>query len=486
MRSTLYLYLFLLFFCLSCTGERTITGSIPALPEIYPDYAEVTIPQNIAPLNFELCSGNKAEVWFSGSNSSFAVYASSGRLVIPRKKWKKLLAESAGKAIEVKVATEENGQWKAYQPFHIYVASEPVDSYIAYRLIEPGYALWNKMGIYQRNLENYNESAVYESKMTTYNCVNCHSFCQQDPDKMLFHMRAKHPGTVMIDGDNIDFLHTKTEQTIGSLVYPSWHPSGKYVAFSINNTTQDFHATQRTEVFDTASDVVVYDVERKTILASPLTSHKDAFETFPTFSPDGKTLYFCSGTACKMPVEMDSLKYSLCSISFDPANGTFGNKADTLIHGARENRSVSFPRISPDGRYLMCTVSSYATFPIWHRDADLYLIDLRTNESDELKNVNSEEADSYHSWSSNSRWVVFSSRRQDGLYTRPFLVYVDKDGKAAKPFVLPQKNTSFYTDFLFSYNIPEFVTGKIKDRSYPIMKKAKDKNQLQNVAYSIH
>ncbi|MDF9831707.1 hypothetical protein [Parabacteroides sp. PF5-6] len=485
MRSKLYLYVFLMFSFLSCTGERTFSDSLSGQPEIYPDYANVTIPQNIAPLNFSLVNEKNAVALFKGKNYLFEVAASDGHFVIPEKKWKTLLAENGGQDIEIVVGVEENGNWSAYEPFRMTVVTDPVDSYIAYRLIEPGYALWNKMGIYQRELASYRQSVVYESKMTGYNCVNCHSFCAQDPDKMLFHMRAKFPGTVMIDGDQIVFLDTKTEQTIGSLVYPSWHPSGKYVAFSINNTTQDFHATQRTEVFDTASDVAVYDVENKTILTTPVIASKGAFETFPTFSPDGQTLYFCSAVARKMPEEVDSLKYNLCSISFDPQNGTFGNKVDTLIHAIEENRSVSFPRISPDGRWLMCTLSSYATFPIWHRDADLFMIDLQTNETSDLTNVNSQEADSYHSWSSNSRWVVFSSRRLDGLYTRPHLVYVDPEGKTGKPFVLPQKDTSYYASLLFSYNIPEFVTGKIKNRSYPIMKKAKDPAQIEKVRFTL-
>lgn len=486
MRSKLYLFLFLMFSFLSCTGERTISESLSERPEIYPDYAGVTIPPNIAPLNFALQTGERANAIFRTPRFTFEVSSSSsGCFTLPGKKWKKMLSQAAGQSIEVVVSIEQGGKWKAYEPFMIHVASDPVDSHIAYRLIEPGYALWNKMGIYQRNLENYKESPVYENKMTGYNCVNCHSFCGQDPDKMLFHLRSKYPGTVMIDGDRIEILQTMTPQTNTLLRYPSWHPSGKYVAYSINDTTQDFHATQRTEVFDLESDVVVYDVENRTILSTPAIFTREGFETFPSFSADGKTLYYCSGSACKMPDEIDGLRYSLCSIAFDPGSGTFGNRVDTLYNAAVEGQSVSFPRISPDGKFLMCTLSSYGTFPIWHRDADLYMINLETDEACLLDQVNSEEADSYHSWSSNSRWVVFSSRRMDGLYTRPYLVYVNERGEAAKPFVLPQKAPSFYSSFLYSYNIPEFVTGEIKNRSYPIMKKAKDSKELINVRFTM-
>ncbi len=162
-----------------------------------------------------------------------------------------------------------------------------VDSYLAYRLIDPGYELWNKMGIYQRDLESYTQIPIIENKMSGNNCVNCHSFCMQDPNKMLFHMRETFPGTILVDGDKIEKLNTKTKETISPLVYPSWHPSGKYVAFSVNTTKQAFHLNDRNrvEVYDEASDVVVYDVEKHEIVTASNIFSKDAFETFPTFSP---------------------------------------------------------------------------------------------------------------------------------------------------------------------------------------------------------
>ena len=84
------------------------------------------------------------------------------------------------------------------------------------------------------------------------------------------------------------------------------------------------------------------------------------------------------------------------------------------------------------------------------------------------------QVESYHSWSSNSRWFVFSSRRIDGLYTRPYIAYVDEDGKVGKPFLLPQKDAGFYQSFMKSFNIPEFITGKVKVRGRVLAIKAKE------------
>jgi hypothetical protein len=78
-----------------------------------------------------------------------------------------------------------------------------------------------------------------------------------------------------------------------------------------------------------------------------------------------------------------------------------------------------------------------------------------------MTELNSPDVESYHSWSSNGHWIIFSSRRDDGSYTRPYIAYF-KDGKASKPFILPQKYPDFYMEFFKSYNIPEFMVNPVQ------------------------
>lgn len=479
----LFFLLFLLLFG-ECSSNQVpvVSGQIDERPVLYPDYTDVTVPQTIAPLNFAVPTKGKACAVFTAEGYTFAVYASNGSFSIPEADWKTLLATAKGKQVEVTVLTEEKGKWNAYLPFHIQVSEDPIDPYIAYRLIDPGYQLWNEMGIYQRELASFKQEPILENRLTDNNCMNCHSFCMQDPDKMLFHVRAKYGCTVWVDGDRIETLDTKTDRTISALVYPSWHPSGKFVAFSVNNTTQDTHPVHRTEVYDKASDVVVYDVEKQEIVTTQALFSKNRFETFPTFSPDGKQLYFCSAPALKVPDELPDLRYSLCRISFDPESRTFGSSVDTIFQAETERRSLLFPRVSPDGKYLLCTTTSYGTFPIWHKDADLCMFDLSTGELISTEAANSPDTDSYHSWSSNSQWVVFSSRRLDGLYTRPFIAHVDENGLLSKPFVLPQQSTDYYTLLTKSYNIPEFVKGRVKPVTYQLASRIKE-GKLQQVTF---
>lgn len=474
---TTYLSILLLQLVTACS-HRLPDSALPADQKvrIWPDYTETSVPVNIAPLNFrnENERAQQTIVLFENKKTAFTV-SGKRHICIPAARWKELLETSEGDSISITLYDKQDGKWFRYAPFRIAVA-EPVDEYLAYRLIEPGYELWNQMGIYQRKLSDFEESAIIENRQTAGNCINCHSFCNRDPRKMMFHMRQTFPGTLLIDGNRIEKLNTETEQTISALVYPSWHPSGRFIAFSVNQTKQAFHSNDRNrvEVFDEASDVVVYDVEKKEVFTTALLTSPTVFETFPTFSPDGKQLFFCAADRQTMPDRYDSVRYNLCRISFDPETRTFGDRIDTLYHAGQDGASASFPRVSPDGKRLLYTRSGYGNFSIWHKDADLWMIDLESGRDYPLTVANSPDVESYHSWSSNSRWIVFSSRRDDGLFTRPYIAYIDLQGVARKPFLLPQENPDMYHHRMKSFNIPEFVSGKIEIDNYEISRLAKN------------
>ena len=447
----------------ACRPE--ISGDIAQCPEIFPDYKEVTIPRNIAPMNFQVISpeGNAWMAEVTAAGETVSIRCGSGLVSFGKGQWEKLL--SASDELNVRIYEKRGAKWMAYQSFKMYVAEDEIDPYLAYRLITPGYSIWREMSICQRDLESFRERRIYSNTQGKGNCVNCHSFCDRDPDQMLFHMRSELAGTYIFRNGQKEKLDTKTDQTISSLVYPYWHASGQYVAFSVNKTNQVLHSTDpnRIEVFDEASDVVVYDIRNHQIVTADNISSEAAFETFPTFSPDGRSLYFCSAKAVEpMPEGYKDVRYSLCRVDFDPSDCSFGENVDTLYNAAVLGGSVSFPRISPDGRFLAFTLGRYGNFSIWHKDADVYFIDLQDGSISAMAALNSADVESYHSWSGNSRWMVVSSRRGDGLYTRPYISYVDDDGQAHKPFLLPQKDPKkFYDSQMFSYNIPEFIEGEI-------------------------
>jgi hypothetical protein len=149
-------------------------------------------------------------------------------------------------------------------------------------------------------------------------------------------------------------------------------------------------------------------------------------------------------------------------ISYDLETGIWG-EPETLLSSDRTGLSITLPRVSPDGRFLLFCMADYGCFPIHRSGADIYMMDLRSGSYDRL-GVNSDQADTWHSWSSNGRWFVFSSKRPDGLLARPYFAYVDQEGTVHKPFLLPQEDPAFYDDFLRTFNLPEFLVQPIQAR----------------------
>jgi hypothetical protein len=459
----LLLSTFMILLNLSCRNRLPDYTEINQNIDLTPDFTSIPIPPNIAPLNFRVNEpAGKYLIWFHNSNGiEFFVRSGNHNIEIPARKWSKLLAASVSKELFIDVFLRRSQKWIKFKTIKNYVTPDSIDRYLVYRLIEPGFEGWKKMGIYQRDIESFKESPVMINGISDDNCINCHSFCKNNSNTMMFHLRSKHAGTVIFRDNNLSKVNTKTEKTISAGVYPSWHPSGNYIAYSVNNIFQSFHAipTKRIEVYDTLSDIIVYDTNENIVEGCEAISDPGKLETFPTWSPDGRYLYFCS--AKKPAVNKNSqLRYDLFRIAFDSGNCRFGT-VDTICYVSDRGKSVSFPRISPDGRYLLFCMSDYGNFTIWHPETDLFLLDL-TSGNISIPAINSNKTESYHSWSSTGRWIVFSSRRGDGLYTRLYLSYFDSLGVAHKPFILPQKKPGFYFNFLKSYNIPELVTARVE------------------------
>jgi hypothetical protein len=463
--------------------------NIDRLPDIFPDYTYVTIPENIAPLNFRINEEcRRILVTITGRHHSISINARGNKAIIPSGKWSKLLKESAGDSLEIVVKTVNNGTLKNFKPFRIFVKEDLIDDYLVYRLLMPGFQNWNQMGIYERATGSFRTRTIADSKVLPGTCMNCHSFALNDPQNMVMHLRESYGGTILFRNNKLEKLNTKAGRMFGNAAFPSWHPSGKFIAFSVNRVNQVFHAlgNARAAAIDMKSDIFVYDIDKNEMLTSPLISAEENFESFPCFSPDGKKLYFCSARSVKMPEKFDSIKYSLCSVDFDASSASFGEKTDTLISGPEMNKSISIPRVSPDNHFLMFNVTDYGCFPSYNPEADLWLLNLDSGQYGPLEPLNSSNTESYHSWSLNSRWAVFTSRRGDGLYSKPYIGYIDRSGKAAKPFLLPQKDPDFYDSFMFSFNVPELVRAKVPVSVYEIEKVAKRTPAVQVTTDSGH
>ena len=248
------------------------------------------------------------------------------------------------------------------------------------------------------------------------------------------------------------------------MVYPYWHPDGRYCAFSTNTTRQGFHELhdKRIEVFDLQSDIFVYDTETGQSLTDSTIASQLMSENTPAFSPDGQWLYFTTAKQQTYPQGLHDQLYDLCRIRFNPGDGTFGSTVDTLFKASVMHKSATWPRPSYDGRHLLFTLADYGYFAIWHPESDQWILDLKTLEARPTSEINSNDADSFHNWSSNSHWVVFTSRRLDGLYSHLYIAECDTNGVFSKPFLLPQRHpTDYYHNSLFSFNTPDFSSSPV-------------------------
>jgi len=401
-------------------------------------------------------------------------YGEDGKVIIDEDEWKEMRDAARGNGIAVEVFVQQGKEWIRFRPFNIYIAEEDIDEYISYRNIQPSYVAFEKIAIRQRNLTNYDESDIYNNMPLTTEksgqCINCHSYQNYKTSRMLFHMRQAYGGTMIVDNGKVKKVDLKTDSTISAGVYPSWHPTINVIAFSTNHTGQSFHTkdVRKIEVQDTKSDLILYDPETDEV--STIENDSNELEVFPCWSADGKTLYYCSAhfeyhndsieKATEMIQRYKEVHYNLYEKSFDPATRKFG-ESKLIFNADSIGMSATLPRVSPDGRYLVFSLAEFGCFHVWHPDANIMLMDLKTKEVRELKEINSDKSESYPSFSSNNRWIMTASRRDDGNYTRPYISYFDKDGKCYKAFELPQRDPNFYTFFLRSYNRPEFMTEPV-------------------------
>lgn len=461
----------------SCTKEEPrYAEESGKYPTVFPNDAGATIPPNIAPLNFrfeEACD----ELFLSvkGKKSELKKNFRGNKTSITPEEWKRFLDENKGDSIAFTVYAKTNKRWLKYKTFSYFVAPEPIDEYLVYRLLSPGYQTWNKMGIYQRRLSDFKIEKILDNKLMPHTCMNCHALAAHNPDNMMLHLRENNSGTIIIREGRVEKLQTKTPTTFSSVSFPYWHPTAKYIAFSINKVRQIFPASgqERAHAYDMISDMVIYDVDENEFFTSPLLFSDAAYEAFPCFSPDGKTLYFVTTPAVPMPQEINAARYSLCAISFDPETGGLGATVDTLISASAIGKSVTMPRISPDGKHILLTLANRGNFPAYDTDADLYLYRLNDSALVSLDRINSDQVESYHSWSSNGRWVIFSSRRMDGLHMNFYIAYMDENGNPGEPFLLPQEDPDFHDMFLYSFNIPEFSVKRVDVDPYEIENVAK-------------
>jgi len=480
-------FLFLFFVLIGLAGcsnfDKSQAVSSSEIVVIFPDYTDIVVPPNMSPLNFLVdMEGSRFVIDFIGENGYAFSISTKQDVIIPMEKWRKLLRENIGKYYQVQIYRKFNGSWEKLPTITNKISADSVDPWLTYRLVPPKYDIWDRLNIQQRNVGSFEVFDVTNNSFSLGTCLNCHTPNQGNPDEFMVHFRAEVPGTIIYKDGEFRRLNTRTAELEHHGVYPSWHPSGRFIAFAVLKPALYFHADvyHRTNVFDEgeSANIALLDLETNTMLASRKLALPELIqETYPAWSPCGKWLYFNRSREMEWIDSLNlknylNLQFDLLRIPFDEKNIAFGD-VELLVDAVKLNKSTSVPKISPDGRWLLFVMTNTGTNPTWRRDADLYLMDLQTLEWRPLTEVNSDQVDSYVSWSQNSKWFVFTSKRNDGFVGLPHFSHINENGQASKPFVLPQKDPRFYKSFLKSFNVPEFATGKVKPTVADIEEAAK-------------
>ena len=283
-------------FCTGCkNGVYNNIQKTNRKPVIEPDYSEVSIPQNIAPMNFSVREeGDLFDLTATSRLSGYKIKikSTSGIIRFPEKSWRRLLNESKGDTIifNLFVLKKGSGDVDEYLPFRMIVAEEKIDPYLVYRLIHPGYYSWSDIKIVQRSIESFKEESLIENQIIDKNCANCHSFNMNRADRFLIHIRGSLGGTYFVDNGKITRTDPKIDAMPGGATYPSWHPSGRYVAFSSNQVRQSFYSEpgKNIEVYDLVSSLILYDRKTNETLSITDKDTTKYMQTFPSWSPDGR------------------------------------------------------------------------------------------------------------------------------------------------------------------------------------------------------
>lgn len=467
----LKVYVFAIIFavCLvtsNCNGETIDSfDAINKQPQISPDYTNITIPPNIAPLNFKILQNGKKYCVKIYSEKPDRIEISSKKPIIeiPVAKWEKLLAANRGNSLYIDIYIQNSaGKWQKFQTITNNIADVDIDQYLVYRKIRIC-ATWNNMGIYQRDLGTYKETVLLHNKTFHQGCVHCHSFGNNSSDKMLMQIRSDIFGTPMLVAANgkVIPVNIKNVFNTGKVGFTAWHRQKDIIAFSINKFGMIYHSagSEVRDVFDNESDLALYRLEDKKVISTSKISDPNRLETMPEWSPDGKYLYFSS--ASQMPAaKFSQVKCDLMRISYDINTGKWG-PLEIVLTAKELGGSITQPRFSPDGRFILFGVSEYSDFPIHQAKCDLHLLDVQTKKHRKL-DISSNRCESWHGWSANGSWIVFNSKRRDGRFARPFFSYVDETGNVHKPFIMPQKDPEFYDSQAYVYNMPELITSPLK------------------------
>jgi Tol biopolymer transport system component len=230
--------------------------------------------------------------------------------------------------------------------------------------------------------------------------------------------------------------------------FMSWDPLGTkmIVCAGAEIYSKPLVTLEAQEFFVRQANILLIDAQKLESKPLPGASTTEYMETFPAWSPDGKTIIFAR--AEEMGDEWHETRFNLYRLPFNDGNGG----TPEPVPGAAENGVSSFfPRFSPDGKWLCFNQADWSSLVA--PTADLFIMSTEPGAHPRKLECNVDYAmDSHHCWSSNSRWLLFATKRDDGVFATVWLSEIDENGRASPPVQIPTDQES-----MMCYNVPEFM-----------------------------
>lgn len=439
-------------------------------------YDGASFPRNIAPPRFcwedRLNNLWRVSLTAPGWNAPLRVVTNKREWRPDAETWNAIKESGTGDWIDLELrgclvqGRQRKGDEVYVDSVRLRVSEHPADPIIVYRLVSPLFHGSKTPHVYYRDIGTF-EVRMFLPSNGLY-CTNCHVFpgsptLEQKDLTLAIAVRESFKGLRILGMYHFDSQRAKT-LSINSF-FMSWHPeSGKIAVTGGDSISSRPLITLETQEFDVLlADILI--VDSKTLKAEPLpgASEPTYMETFPTWSPDGKTMVFSRAPEVHMLERLAEVKYDLYRVPYNDGNGGVA----TPIEGASQNGMSNFAaRYSRDGKWIVFNKADSST--LVKPTAHLWILSTEEGALPRKLECNCEYAmDSHHSWSSNSRWLLFSSKRDDGIFARVYLTEIDEEGHASPPVALPALDD----DIMMCYNVPEFLQYRPKIDAEDIVRK---------------
>ena len=405
-----------------------------------------------------------------GAEGRWKFITSEKRWRIPDDVWEVIKSEKPHTRMSLRIkGVKHSGMWSkekrdkihASQVVTFSISQDEADNAIVYRMVSPPFINKKTPDMFVRDIRKKRDQ-LFLSARQQY-CINCHTFSSKAGDKGKLGLQIRYLGQKP-QKNYVYFAFYDIEKETGHkailpweiqmTTFMGWSPDGTKLAFSANQALATLSPIVYETQFatQTTSDIAVYDTTTQEVFLLPGACEDDILEMYPFWTPDSKSIVFSWDKSGKHPTE------TRFNISIIPYNNGKGGKPRTIRAVNDNGMSNYYPRFSPDGRWFSFVRSKYGS--LIKASSDIYIMDAKPilegdlgGKATRLECNTKYTADSWRSWSSNSKWMVFASKRDDGIFARLYMTHIDDDGHASEAVRLPIENPRTRS----SFNIPEFV-----------------------------